>query len=103
LFILSESQGNGSKTCGGDGKNLFKMFWIKPQKMRPKKNNKQKINCLDKLFYFLFTVSQMIYFHITLVYALKLTRNGFTAPTLRSGEAPCGCLVKAKSSTEFKV
>jgi len=35
----------------------------------------------------MFTVPQMIYFHITLVYALKLTRNGFTA----------------KSSTEFKV
>ena len=38
-------------------------------------------------FLFPDTVSQMIYFHITLVYALKLTRNGFTA----------------KSSTEFKV
>ena len=43
----------------------------------------------------------MIYFHITLVYALIKTRNGITAPTLRSGEAPCGCLVEANASTKF--
>jgi len=47
------------------------------------------------------TVSKMIYFDITLVYALIKTRNGITAPTLRSGEAPCGCLVEVNASTKF--
>ena len=47
------------------------------------------------------TVSKIIYLHITLVYALIKTRNGITAPTLRSGEAPCGCLVEANASTKF--